>query len=159
MNRILLLACCLLGFGVLSAPAQTPPRQVYVMPMAGGLDQYLADWLTREHVMKVVTDPAAAEVVLTDRLGEAFEQKLAELYPPPPPEGAKDAKTTETAGSGGGSHSSFRSTMARGTLFMVDVKSRAVLWSDHEKPRAASDANLNREAERVVKKLHETFVK
>jgi hypothetical protein len=150
MNRIPLLL-----FSVVSAFAQTSPRQVYVMPMSGGLDQYLADWLTRDHVMRVVTDPAAADVVLTDRLGESFEQKLADIHPP---EGVKTAKTTEAAGAGGGSHS-FRSMVARGTLFLVDVKSRQVLWSDHEKPHAFSDAHLNREAQQAVRKLHESFAK
>ena len=58
---------------------QSKPHTVYVLPMAGGLDQYLAQRLSSDHVMKVVADPKLADVVLTDRLGEAFEQKLADI--------------------------------------------------------------------------------
>jgi len=143
---------------------------VYVLPMAGGLDQYLADWLTRDKIMQVVTDPKAADLVMTDRLGEAFEQKLAQLRPPAAapdekPDGKKDdkadSKDSKTGGAGNPSDTphSFRSTSARGTLFLVDIKSRQVVWSDHEKPRSVSDTNLNREAERVAKRLQETFGK
>lgn len=139
-------------------------HQVYVLPMAGGLDQYLADWLTREKVMQVVTDPKAADLVMTDRLGEAFEQKLVQILPPPEKPAITDDKKDDKKNDkkdGGASavHNTFRSASARGTLFLVDIKSRQVVWSDHEKPPAVSDANLNREAERVAKKLHETFAK
>jgi hypothetical protein len=152
----------LLAISALTAMAQVPSgaHRVYVMPMAGGLDQYLADWITRQHVMQVMTDPKAADVILTDRIGEAFEQKLTELYPPPPEKKADD-KTPDsvtggsgTAGTGmGGAHINFRSTAARGTIFMVETKSKQVVWSAHEKPVEPTDANLNREAERIVKKL------
>jgi len=130
---------------------------VYILPMAGGLDQYLADWLTREHVLQVVTDPKAADAVITDRLGEAFEQKMAGIHPPAKAatdEKEKDKDSTEAGA--GTTHNAFRSTSARGTIFIVDAKTRAVLWSDHEKPPSyTSDRNLNREAERIVKKLRE----
>jgi hypothetical protein len=136
---------------------------VYILPMAGGLDQYLAEWLTREHVLMVVTDPKAADAVLTDRLGEAFEQKMAEIHPPvkdkdPDKEKDKDKdkdkdKADNTAGAVT-AHNAFRTTASRGTVFLVDAKSRVVLWSDHENPPSyASDKTLNREAERIVKKL------
>ncbi|HWE52484.1 MAG TPA: hypothetical protein VG273_22000 [Bryobacteraceae bacterium] len=144
-------------------------HQVYVLPMGGGLDQYLADWLTREKVMQVVTDPKAADLVMTDRLGEAFEQRLAQILPPPEKPVKKgdksddksDEKAAKSIETGGAPpvHSAFRSSSARGTLFLVDLKTRQVVWSDHEKPPTPSDANLNREAERVAKKLHETFAK
>jgi hypothetical protein len=144
----------LLTLAAVSALAQAPAgaRQVYLMPMAGGLDQYLAAWLTREHVLRVVTDPKVADVILTDRIGEAFEQKLAGMYPP---EKKADEKASNTAGSGntGTAHNSFHSSASRGTIFMVDTKSHQVVWSDHEKPVDPTDAHLNREAERIVKKL------
>jgi hypothetical protein len=150
MKRIPLMALCALS----AFAQQAPGHRVYVMPMAGGLDQHIADWLTREHVMAVVTDPGMADVVLTDRLGEAFEQKLTQIHPP------KTEKTdtkNDSAGNGGGPHAAFRSTVARGTLFLVDVNTRHVLWSDHEKPPAASDASLNRAAEQIAKKLQKSL--
>jgi hypothetical protein len=147
MKRFPLAALCALC----AFAQQTPGHRVYVMPMAAGLDQHIADWLTREHVMTVVTDPVLADVVLTDRLGEAFEQKLAQIHPPPVD------KKADSGGNGGGPHAAFRSTMARGTLFLVDVSTRHVLWSDHEKPPVASDASLNRQAERIAKNLRKSF--
>jgi hypothetical protein len=135
-------------------------HRVYVLPMAGGLDQYLADWMTREKVMQVVTDPKTADLIMTDRLGEAFEQKLTQILPPQEkPEQTDDKKTDKKDGGAALSHNTFRSSSARGTLFLVDIKSRQVVWSDHEKPPMLSDANLNREAERVTKRLHGTFAK
>lgn len=132
-------------------------HQVYVMPMSGGLDQYLAEWLTRNHVLQVVTDPKIADAVLTDRLGDAFEQRLSEIRPPEPPAAGKDsaaAKKEDTAGAGNvtGPHI-FHSGFAQGTMFLVDARTRQVLWSDYEKPRGTSDRNLNREAEKFVRKL------
>ena len=112
------------------------------MPMVAGLDQYLAQWLTKNHVMQVVADPKTAEVVMTDRLGEAFEQKLTQLRP------SGEKKTDDSA------HNSFRSTKARGTIFLVDANSRQVLWSDYQKPpRSNSDRDLNRAAEQIAQKL------
>jgi hypothetical protein len=132
-----------LAFLAITAFGQSAPRTVYVMPMAGGLDQFLAQWLTSEHVMQVVADPKIADVVLTDRLGEAFEQKMAEIHP------KDDKKPDSTA-----THNTFRSSKGRGTMFLVDAKSRQVLWSDYEKvPGSISNNSLNREAERIAKKL------
>jgi hypothetical protein len=142
----------LLALIVTGALAQAPAgRQVYVMPMAGGLDQYLAAQITRQHVMQVVTDPKAADVIMTDRIGEAFEQKMAELFPPAKSDDDKDDKKDDK--SAGAVKNTFRSTAARGTVFLVDAKSRQVVWSDHEKPVESTDRELNREAARIVKKL------
>ena len=41
----------------------------------------------------------------------------------------------------------------RGTIFLVDVKSRQVLWSAFEKPKNSSPHELDHTAERVVKQL------
>jgi hypothetical protein len=126
---------------------QSTPRTVYVLPMANGLDQYLAQRLSTDHVMKVVADPKIADVVLTDRLGEAFEQKLAEIRTADGKKDDKDKDDTRT-------HAAFRSSKGKGTIFLVDAKSREVLWSDYEKiPVSSSNDVLNREAERIAKKL------
>ena len=50
-------------------------KTVYLLPMANGLDQYLASRLTSESVFQVVTDPKKADAVLTDHVGEGFEQE------------------------------------------------------------------------------------
>jgi hypothetical protein len=141
MNRLLILV-----FFAMPAFAQyAGPRTVYILPMAAGLDQYVAQWLTRDHIMQVVADPKAAEVVMTDRLGDAFEQKLAQIHPTE----EKDKKTESAA-----LPNTFRSSKGRGTIFIVDARSRQVLWSEYQKPaRSNSDADLNRAAERITKKI------
>jgi hypothetical protein len=112
--------------------------------MAAGLDQYLAQALTRDHVLQVVADPKAAEVVMTDTLGQSFEQRMKEIMP------LSDSKKSDDSAT----HGAFRSTRARGTIFLVDAKSRQVLWSNYQKPPSLnSDRNLNREAGEIVKKL------
>ena len=41
----------------------------------------------------------------------------------------------------------------RGTIFLVDVKSRQVFWSAFERPKNSSPHELDQTAERVVKLL------
>jgi hypothetical protein len=136
----------LTAFG-LNLPGQSTRRSVYVLPMANGLDQYLAQQLISDHVMRVVADPKIADVVLTDRLGEAFEQKLAAIRATEQTKDDKDKDDTRT-------HAAFRSSTGRGTIFLVDAKSRQVLWSDYEKvPFSSSSDALHQEAERIAKKL------
>jgi hypothetical protein len=92
--------------------------------------------------MQVVADPKIAEVIMTDRLGQAFEQQLKAIRPD------ADKKSDDNA------RNTFQSTRARGTIFLVDPKSRRVLWSDYQKPSSSnSDSDLNRTAEQITKKL------
>lgn len=146
MNVSVLKRCfpVLILFSGLAASAQyTGPKLVYILPMAAGLDQYLAQALTKGHIMQVVADPETADVVMTDRLGEAFERKMREIRPP------DDKKKTDDF-----SHNTFRSTQARGTIFLVDAKTRQVLWSDYQKPPGSnSGADLDREARQIAQKL------
>src|SRR5579871_6214385 len=66
-------------------------HSVFLMPMGHGLDQFIANRLTRMHVFQVVTDPAKADAIFTDHVDEIFEGKLKDLYPPPP-DPAEEAK-------------------------------------------------------------------
>jgi hypothetical protein len=139
-----------MAFIALSISGQSTPRTVYVLPMANGLDQYLAQRLSGGHVMKVVADPKIADVILTDRLDEAFEQKLAEIHPTDAKKNDKDSKDKDDTRT----HAAFRSSKGKGTIFLVDTRSREVIWSDYEKvPDSNSSDVLNREAERIAKKL------
>jgi hypothetical protein len=171
------LLCCL---NLAAAAELTGGRTVYLMPMGHSLDQFIANRLTRMHVLQVVTDPAKADTIFTDQVGEALEDKLKDLYPPPPsPEAKEAAKEKEAAAkekaekpgappaNGPGSlladtvnkvdkaGSMGVSGRGRGTIFLVDVKSRQVLWSAFEKPRNSSPNELDHTAERVVKQLKE----
>jgi hypothetical protein len=151
-------------------------HNVYILPMSGGLDQYLANRLTQSHILQVVTDPAKADVVLSDRLGQSFEQKMTELYPPPPPpappkkepaKAAEDKPAAEQApGAIGGllgdtvnKLSSPMSTFGggKGTIFLVSVKSREVLWSTYEKPKDSRAAQLEKASARICEDLKKSI--
>src|SRR5216684_1552033 len=76
-----LLICALLASFTLCA-SLPEVQAVYLLPMTGGLDQYLANRLTAGGVFRVVTDPKLADAIFTDQLGAGFEQKLVDLFPP-----------------------------------------------------------------------------
>jgi hypothetical protein len=140
-------------------------KTVYLLPMSHGLDQYLANRLTSGNVLTVVADPKAADAVVTDRLGESFETRLSELYPPPAPE-AKPADAEKPAGeekAAGdlerGERLGGMSTFGKGkgNVFIVDARSRRVLWSTFEPPRDFSAAELDRAAERIAERIKKTI--
>jgi hypothetical protein len=151
---------------------------VYILPMAHGLDQHIANRLTREHVVEVVADSARADALLTDRLGGSLEYQLEKLHPTPKPpdESAKsesdsDDKDADDASDKGDDKNSTKGRRAprmmaeagpprgnafgggKGTLFLVDTHSRNVLWSVYEKPKNTSPDELDRTAKRVVTRL------
>jgi hypothetical protein len=79
-------------FSMFAAALAAPPNaelaqvhKVYLLPMSNGMDQYLANWLTKLGIFQVVTDPKKADAIFTDHLGEAFEGRQAELFPQPVP--------------------------------------------------------------------------
>jgi hypothetical protein len=146
-------------------PDLSQVRTVYLLPMANGFDQYLANRLTGMGVFQVVTDPQKADAIFTDRLGEPFEQRLSELYPPPaaepPPEEAKDEKkkvdetaAAELKGDTGRPRTS-SIARAKGNVFLVSRASRAVIWSIHQQPKYSSPEALDRNAELIVRKLRD----
>jgi hypothetical protein len=130
-------------FASLASAQYAGPKTVYILPMAAGFDQYLAQSLTKDHVMQVVADPKTADVVMTDRLGEAFEQKMKQIRP----DGDKKSNDEQV-------HNAFHASRTQGTIFLVDAKSRQVLWSDYQAPpRSNSNSDLNRAAEQIAKKI------
>ncbi len=164
------------------APANlSEVKTVYILPMATGMDQYLASRLTREGVLQVVTDPAKADALLTDHLGASFEARVKELYPELKPvavtAGAKgeaasqkaddkgEAQAPEKAGSGrSGALGGFdlktpdiqpvhAPSRARGTIFLVKRGSWEVLWSAYREPRGRQSKEQERTAGEFVKEL------
>jgi len=123
--------------------------------MGNGLDQYLAGRLTRLGLFQVVADPKRADAVFTDRLGEAFEQRLNELYPVPEPP-AQNKESTAQSGVETRQEPYARISSwgrGRGTVFLVDARTRAVIWSAYERPRDSSPEQVNRAAERIAARL------
>lgn len=172
MKWAVALLCCL---NAVSAAELAAGRTVYLMPMKGGLDQFLANRLTRTHLLQVVTDPAKADSIITDQVGMGFEDRLKDLYPPPPAPDAKPAaKEAPKDKEGDAPQVHGLSTMlgdtvnkpektgsmglygrGRGTIFLVDVQSHRVLWSAFERPKSSSPYELDHTAERIVKRLKE----
>jgi hypothetical protein len=164
-------------------------HSVYLLPMARGMDQYLANRLTNEHVFHVVTDPKLADAIFTDHLSEGFQAQLEDFSPTPkPPEPAKPASADSTAKTGdeptppakpAGSDSKAKSgdeptspdllgktentlsnpatssgfSRARGTVFLVDAKSRQVIWSVYAPPKDFAGKEMNRTASDIVSRL------
>ncbi len=152
-------------------------KRVYILSMGGGMDQYLANQLTKSGIFGVVTDPKQADAIMTDNVGESFQKKLDDLYPPPKPKPAADApkpeKTAATKDSpdsddnadakkkdpfdgidfSGGRAPGSSFGRGRGNFFVVDRNSRVVLWSVYERPKSSTPADLTRAAEHVVKHL------
>lgn len=176
MKRFLLLAT-LAAASVTAADLGTV-HTVYLLPMSKGLDQYLANRLTNDGILQVVTDPAKADAVFTDRIGESFEQKMDELLPPPEPpkpekpaEEKKDDKKKATDARGdvspmdepmnklarAGSMNSF--SKGKGTVFLVNAKTKQVLWSAYEPPRDTSAKQLDKTAGVLVTRLKKDFGK
>ena len=179
MKRLLLLLSCtvaLLGGAELSGV-----HTVYVLSMSKGLDQYLANRLANDHLFEVVTDPKLADAFFTDRVGESLQSKLEEIFPPPVPEkpvpekatpdekpapaekpapkADKDkdsptnpmlADTVNKLAAPGASNSFSR---GKGNVFLVDAKSRQVVWSVYQLAKGSSAKELDRTASDIVSRL------
>jgi len=163
-------------------------HSVYLLPMANGLDQYLANRITGSGKFEVVADPKKADAIFTDKIGEAFEGRLKELFPPPAekkespaagqpatsepatsepatsePAASKPATSEPAAGQSAASQSaasqsgpSPRSSSfgrSKGTIFLVDISSRSVLWSAYEPPKNSTPREMDRTAQRIVERL------
>ena len=170
MKRILVLlgcSCALLGAADLSAI-----RNVYLMPMARGLDQYLANRIASQGPFLVVTDPKLADAVITDRIGESFQTQLENIFPTPKSpeqiEAEKAAKAEETeTGKDTSIAEALRETAgklespaqnssfgrSKGNIFLVEAKSRTVLWSTFEPPKSTAARDLDRAASDIVSRL------
>ena len=170
---VLLLSCAAMA----GAADLAGVRSVYILPMRSGLDQYLANRLTNGGVFRVVTDPKLADAVLTDHIGEGFEAQLEELSPnpepvkkvppPAPPATApapakKDAEPPSRSLIGSmvdadakPSAPQHNSTFGRtkGTVFLVDQKTRLVLWSVFDPPKGTESKEMDRTASDIVSRI------
>jgi hypothetical protein len=169
MKRLVLLLA--LPAAVLTAAELSAVQKVYLMPMYRGLDQYLANRLTNEKVFQVVTDPRLADAVFTDRIGQGFQIQLENFLPVVNPEPvaaaneAKDSKSkatqeqdkttliTDTVNKldNPALNSSFG--RGKGTIFLVDMKSRQVIWSTFEPAPDTVGKEMHRTSTDVVNRL------
>ena len=142
----------------MSAPAAGVEdiKTVYVLPMSNGLDQYLAAQLTSGSVLQVVTDPQKADAVLTDHVGQSFEQSLADLYTGKPPAGDKDAGKTDDTGNTF-ARSGMQGQRGRGNIFLVNRKTHDVVWSFFESPGDKTPNGMRRTAAKISAKLAQSI--
>jgi hypothetical protein len=172
MKRVSLLLSTfiLAGSPLLFAADLEGVRRVYILQMSHGMDQYLANRLTSDHVFMVVTDPKSADAVLTDHIGETFEQQLDTLLPSPEPvkkvepPAAKETSKQKDKDSNIGALVPLiaeakapppRSTFgaSKGTYFLVDPKTHQVLWSVYDLGKDSDSRGMDRTASDIVGRL------
>lgn len=132
---------------------------VYFWPMSSSFDQYLAQESAAEGVFQVVVDPKLARAVMTDRIDAPFLAAMDELFPKAEPE--KAAETEEKAEEPESPADIYVDTRPknrplgrpRGTLFLVDVHSREVLWSTFLGEADKNPNRLHKQARNVVDRL------
>jgi hypothetical protein len=131
-------------------------KTVYVLPMSNGLDQYLAAQLTSGSVLQVVTDPKKADAVLTDHVGQSFEETLADLYSNKPAASDKAADKTDD-NTPTFARSGMQGQRGRGNIFLVSRKSHDVLWSFYESPGDKTPNGMRRTASKISAKLAQSI--
>jgi hypothetical protein len=153
IHALILIAAFLCAPLIAANPTLSPRfRTVYILEMANGLDQHLANRFTAGRAMWVVLEPGAADAVLTESLDDSFWLWLARNYTPP--------AQAQPGGSGSASRRE-PSVNPRhpGMVFLVDPRTRVVLWSTWEKPKNSSPAELENSASRIASQLKAAFAK
>src|SRR5580698_9598204 len=151
----------LMGFahaGDVAHPELAEIKTVYLLPMTYSLDQFLAVRLTKGGVVQVVTDPKLADAIISDYIGAGLEDKLKTIYGDKkiePPKDDKDAKDKDKDDKRDQSFAAASSGAARskGAVFLLDRKTRSVLWSDYVRPKNSQPEELNKVADKVAAQL------
>jgi len=143
LTPTVLLCACLLA----SEPSLSPHfRTVYILQMADQLDQHLASRLSNGRVLMVVLDPASADAVMTDSIDTAFWTWMQRTYPP-----SSSGSIAE--------HTRIvipdvpPASYQHGTIFLVDPRTRVVLWSTYQLPKNNTPSEMDRVASRVANQL------
>lgn len=137
-------------------PAAKEVKSVYILRMGNGLDQLLASELTKHGVYTVTTDAQKADALFTDSLGEGFEKKYGELYAPSaPPKVEKKEEEKKDLLSGEPVQRLGNSSWGRGrgTIFLVERKSRNLLWSMNRQPKNGATKEMAGQARKIVEQL------
>lgn len=125
--------------------------------MNGALDQYVAEQVTSEGLFPVTVDPAQAKTVMTDHIDAKFFDGMNEVFAAPEPPAAEDAAAAESGSIEAGLTLRRPANRPRGnphgTVFLVDVRTRQVLWSAYIGEYDRRPKRLHREAKQVVDEL------
>jgi hypothetical protein len=124
---------------------------VYLLHMGNSLDQYLANRLTATGLLQVVTDPQKADAIFTDSIGQEFESRMDELYPPPK-KAVKKEEDSQDSFANSDQHFGSWST-GQGTVFLVDRHTRNVIWSTYCPVKGSRADDTEKRANDITKRL------
>lgn len=152
MKLLFLLAAMTATQAGAANPDLAEVKTVYLLPMGFSLDQFLAIRLTKGGILQVVTDPNLADAILTDHIGPALEDKLNTLYGDKKPADSADDKDKDKDNKFGGNPMA-GGTRSKGVVFLLDRKTRSVLWSDYVRPKSGQPDELNHVADKIAGQL------
>jgi hypothetical protein len=146
--------CLFAALSVAHAGSEVRPelmdvKTVYLLPMTYSLDQFLAIRLTKGGVLQVVTDPNLADAIVTEHIGTGLEEQMKSLYGEKKTDSAD--KDKDKAASFGGPMAG--GTRSKGAVFLVDRKTRNVIWSDYVRPKNSQPDELNHVADKIAGQL------
>ena len=147
--------CLFAAMSVARAGSEVHPelmevKTVYLLPMTYSLDQFLAIRLTKGGVVQVVTDPKLADAILSEHIGTGLEDQMKSLYGEKKADPSDKDKDNAASFSGGPMSGGTRS---KGAVFLVDRKTRSVIWSDYVRPKNAQPDELNHVADKIAAQL------
>jgi hypothetical protein len=147
--------CLFAAMSIARAGAEVHPelmevKTVYLLPMTYSLDQFLAIRLTKGGVLQVVTDPKLADAILSEHIGTGLEDQMKSLYGENKTEAADNEKDRVSSFSGGPMANGTRS---KGAVFLVDRKTRSVIWSGYVRPKNSQPDELNHVADKIAAQL------
>lgn len=159
---LLLIACSTLGAADLSSVGP-----VYFWPMSSALDQYIAERAAAEGLFAVTVDPAMAKSVMTDRVDSKFFDGMQEVFKDEEAD-ASDAVAPEESQeepTGGSVETGLvlkrpanrPQGAPKGTIFLVDVDSRQVVWSTYLGDFERRPEKLHKEAIQVVERMRKSM--
>ena len=151
MTRVTFIALALLAVPLGQAQLREA-QPVYFWPMQHAFDQYLAEAVNGADALTVTFDPKLATSIMTERIDATFLEAIEELFP------KEEAEKVEEDDSIEGDFQVARNrnrpqARPRGTLFLVDVQTRRVIWSTYLGELEPDPKNLHKEALRVVEEI------
>lgn len=154
---------------------------VYVLPMASGMEQFIAHQVAKQGIYEVTTDPLRADAFISDFVGASFEIRVDDLLKAARDKKEKDAaelakKEAEKSGEaakkpakktkdedeetdGGFQIESMASGRVgafgrgKGNIFLVEAKTRRVLWTGFDIPKNTRAEAMQKSADKLVSQL------
>ena len=159
--RVLALVVLLAGAALPAAAADlSSAGPVYLWPMRGAFDQYVASALTASSALTVTVDPASAKTVMTDRVDQKFFQGMSEVFDAKTEAAEKTDDAPDSIEAGGFQLQrppNAPVSRSQGTIFLVDVQTRQVVWSTFIGELDNRPKKLHGEAKGVVSELRKAM--